>query len=115
MSCFLEGQTILDLPLPPTTAEGYTSWVYGLEQVRVFFWSCLSGDLETSLTLTGELVCVRCTIAGFPSALRFNALREAANSVRPIGSETGVTVSSSEARFGLALAVELLCFDILLI
>ena len=69
----------------------------------------------TSLPLNGELVWVQCTIVVPSSASRLSASREVANSVRPIGLETGVTVSSSEAGFGLALAVELLCFNILLI
>ena len=68
----------------------------------------------TSLVLNGELVWVRCTMVVPSLTSRLSASREVANSVRPIGLETGVTVSSSEARFGLALAVELLCFDILL-
>ena len=36
MSRLLEGQLNLDLPRPPATSEGHTSWVYGLEQVRPF-------------------------------------------------------------------------------
>ena len=55
---------------------------------------------------------MRCTMVVGESVPRVSASREADNSVRPIGFETWMVVSVSEARWGFRLTAESLCLDI---
>ena len=73
----------------------------------------MSGDPGIFLAPKEELVCVQCTTVNLLSPSVFNISSEAANSVRPMVWEMGVTVSSvSEAGIGLDCDAGLLSLDI---
>ena len=73
----------------------------------------MSGDPGILLAPEEELVCVRCTTVNLLSTSVFDTSSEAVSSVRPMGWETGVMVSStSEAGISLDCEAGLLSLDI---